>query len=48
MKCPKCGKEIANDSQFCEYCGNKINPVKKTQKIYIFSGQILHIYKKLV
>ena len=34
MKCPKCGKEIANDSQFCEYCGNKINPVKKTQKIY--------------
>lgn len=21
MKCPKCGKEIANDSQFCEFCG---------------------------
>ena len=34
MKCPKCGKEIAHDSQFCEYCGNKINPVKRTQKIY--------------
>lgn len=24
MKCPNCGKEIANDSQFCEYCGVKI------------------------
>lgn len=24
MKCPKCGKEIANDSMFCEYCGIKI------------------------
>lgn len=21
MKCSKCGKEIANDSQFCEFCG---------------------------
>lgn len=25
MKCNNCGKEIANDSQFCEYCGAKIN-----------------------
>ena len=24
MKCPKCGKEISNDSQFCEYCGTKV------------------------
>lgn len=23
MKCPKCGKEIANDSAFCEFCGAK-------------------------
>lgn len=29
MNCPKCGKEIANDSNFCEYCGN---PVKKSHK----------------
>jgi predicted nucleic acid-binding Zn ribbon protein len=31
MKCPKCGKEIVNDSAFCEYCGTKIkedNPTK--------------------
>jgi len=27
MKCPHCGKEIANSSQFCEYCGQAI---KKT------------------
>lgn len=24
MKCSKCGKEIANDSVFCEYCGSQI------------------------
>jgi predicted nucleic acid-binding Zn ribbon protein len=24
MKCPNCGKEIANDSVFCEYCGTKV------------------------
>lgn len=32
MKCPKCGKEIANDSQFCEYCGTKINLVSTDEK----------------
>lgn len=25
MKCPNCGKEIANDSQFCEFCGTNVN-----------------------
>ena len=24
MKCSKCGKEIADDSQFCEFCGAKV------------------------
>ena len=24
MYCDKCGKEIADDSNFCRYCGNKI------------------------
>lgn len=24
MRCPKCGKEVAHDSQFCEYCGSEI------------------------
>ena len=24
MKCPKCGKEIADDSIYCEYCGTKL------------------------
>ena len=27
MKCPKCGKELADDSVFCEFCGAEIvNP----------------------
>lgn len=33
MICPKCGKEIANDSNFCEYCGN---PIKKPHKKVIW------------
>jgi len=24
MKCPKCGKEITDDSLYCEYCGEKL------------------------
>ena len=27
MKCPNCGKEIVNDSVFCEFCGVKLNKV---------------------
>ena len=26
MKCTSCGKEIADDSKFCEYCGTAIAP----------------------
>lgn len=36
MKCPKCGKEIADGSQFCEYCGFEIEVgsiVKKGTKV---------------
>ena len=29
MICPKCGKTIYNDSQFCEYCGAKIQKSNK-------------------
>ena len=25
MYCPKCGKVIANDSVYCEYCGTKVD-----------------------
>ena len=53
MKCPKCGKEIANDSQFCEFCGTQVIHSKKNTKIVwvilsvicgavVFGGIILH------
>ena len=29
MICPKCGKQIDTDSQFCEYCGAKIEKSKR-------------------
>ena len=54
MKCPKCGKEIAKDSLFCEYCGTQ---VKKNRKplfiaiailacLLIFGGIGLTMYNK--
>ena len=36
MKCSKCGIEIANDSQFCKYCGAKIKKGERYKnKLYI-------------
>ena len=32
MKCPNCGKEIADDSKFCEHCGTKIRKSHKWGK----------------
>lgn len=32
MKCPKCGKEIANDSVFCEYCGTQLEQTAPQQE----------------
>ena len=36
MKCPHCGKEIANDSVYCEFCGEKVMqaPVEKKDKYW--------------
>lgn len=44
MKCSKCGKEIANDSVFCEYCGARIKKEERDkikQYILIAIGIIL-------
>ena len=27
MKCSKCKREVAEDSLFCEYCGNQVRPL---------------------
>ena len=48
MKCPKCGKEIADDSQFCESCGARVaingdEPKKKTNWWGILGGAGLMI-----
>ena len=32
MFCRKCGVEIEDDSQFCKYCGTKINFVSAPQQ----------------
>lgn len=32
MKCPNCGKEIANDSQFCEFCGTPVKTRTNSHK----------------
>ena len=52
MICPKCGKNIDNDSQFCEYCGAKITKSKKglwiilvLLALVILVGGGLYMYK---
>ena len=35
MKCTNCGKEIANDSKFCEYCGTKVKKAKSRKPFWI-------------
>ena len=36
MKCPSCGKEIAEDSKFCEYCGVQVKKNSKPLLITLF------------
>lgn len=36
MKCPKCGKEIVNSSQYCEYCGAQVRRVENKTSIFWF------------
>ena len=47
MLCDKCGKEIKEDSGFCNYCGNKINTVntKNVDIIHKKDGIDDEIYK---
>ncbi len=35
MKCSKCGKEIANDSNYCEYCGTRVKSSNDNKPIWI-------------
>lgn len=44
MKCKHCGKEIANDSVFCEFCGTKVSvgPEQKASEKNI-DGVLLNI-----
>ena len=52
MICPNCGKEIAKDSQFCEYCGAKLNIVSSSDTSHALEEsklvQLLDCGKSLV
>lgn len=39
MYCPKCGKQISDDSKFCPYCGAKITVDVKEPTKQSFSYQ---------
>ena len=48
MICPKCGKNIDKDSQFCEYCGEQIKvtntqPVKNKTRLFLVVIAVLLI-----
>ena len=36
MECPKCGKKIADDSRYCEFCGVRVYSVRSKWKKYVF------------
>ena len=33
MKCANCGAELTEDSRFCSYCGNKIEPPPRQEDV---------------
>lgn len=35
MKCNHCGKEIPNDSNFCEYCGMSLHVHREKKKLWM-------------
>ena len=41
MKCSKCGKNIADDSNFCEYCGSPVSNNRRRKTTWITLGLIL-------
>jgi len=41
MKCPNCGKEITNDSLYCEYCGTKISAKKSNRGLWIIAFLVM-------
>ncbi len=50
MKCKHCGEEIANDSQFCEFCGAKLEKEtkKKTIKILLIVLSVIFVLAGVV
>ena len=44
MKCPKCGKEIANDSVSCEFCGRRVQKKSTLKPLWITLGILAGIF----
>ncbi len=58
MFCPKCGREIANDSAFCEYCGARVEQtspsfnqprrLSTTQLIIVVASSVVSLIAVLI
>lgn len=49
IRCPKCDKEINEDSKFCSYCGNEIDILfyREIKIIDSLTNQYVELEKKL-
>lgn len=42
MYCKECGKQIANDSKFCPYCGTKLDMISDFQNVASYDNKTLN------
>ena len=51
-KCPKCGKELFSEGEYCEFCGSELNLKESTKKkkisaFYRFFRKFALFFKKI-
>jgi len=48
MKCPRCGRELREDSVFCDQCGAKVEPQSKEKTEFNTNALVMGIIISVV